>query len=392
MKSASLFAHFVGMTCLAIACNTWLPAQTGGEQPQASSTVAYVYVSSNPSGTTYEINAFAADSKGQLTTVPGSPFSANVFNMALNGKYLFGTDGTNIYTFSIGSSGSLTEVSSVNAEQFNPGGGGGPYALFLDHTGATLYDEDVNGYEGNNDYQFFNIDKSTGQLNYFGVTSTATEEFWTPLSFTGNDEYAFGSDCYHFGADLYGFKRNSDGSLTYLNNNPPMPTAKAGDYYCPYLAEADPTNNLAVSVQQLCCGYGGSPVGAPQIATYTVDSSGNATTSGTYSNMPKTAVKNVTDMSMSPSGQLLAVAGTAGLQVFHFNGASPATRYTGLLMKDPVQNIDRMFWDNANHLYVVSSSASKLYVFTITPTTHRQAPGSPYAITNPQFVIVLPKT
>jgi len=90
---------------------------------------------------------------------------------------------------------------------------------------------------------------------------------------------------------------------------------------------------------------------------------------------------------MAPSGKLLAAAGNTGLQVFHFNGSSPITHYTGLLTNAP---IDQVFWDNANHLYALSRSAGKLYVFTVTPTAHSQAPGSPHAITNLQNIVVLP--
>jgi hypothetical protein len=105
--------------------------------------------------------------------------------------------------------------------------------------------------------------------------------------------------------------------------------------------------------------------------------------------MPETAVKNVTDVGVSPSGKLLAVGGTAGLQIFHFNGADPVAPYTELLTKDEV---DQFFWDNDNHLYAISQSAGKLFVFTITPTRFSQAAGSPYTISNPQDIIVLPKT
>ncbi len=47
----------------------------------------------------------------------------------------------------------------------------------------------------------------------------------------------------------------------------------------------------------------------------------------------------------------------------------------GLLTKD---EIDQMFSDKDNHLYASSRAAGKLYVFTITPTSHSQAKGSPY--------------
>jgi hypothetical protein len=172
-----------------------------------------------------------------------------------------------------------------------------------------------------------------------------------------------------------------------LSINTPLPTAKTGNFYCPYLAAADPTNHVAVSVQQLNGNWG--QVGSPQLATYTADGSGSLTTTSTYSNMPSTAVTSVTEIRMAPSGKLLAVGGTTGLQVFHFNGASPITPYTSLLTKD---QIDQMFWDNANHLFAISNSSGKLFVFTITPTSASQAPGSPYTITSPQNIIVLPKT
>ena len=92
---------------------------------------------------------------------------------------------------------------------------------------------------------------------------------------------------------------------------------------------------------------------------------------------------------MSPSGKLLAVGGSAGLQVFHFNAAAPITHDTGLLTAKP---IDQFFWDNANHLYAISRAAGKLYVFTVTPTGATQAAGSPYSIAHPQNIIVQPKT
>jgi WD40 repeat protein len=104
--------------------------------------------------------------------------------------------------------------------------------------------------------------------------------------------------------------------------------------------------------------------------------------------MPKVSVASVTSIAMSPSGELLAVGGTAGVQVFHFNGANPVTRYTGLLNS---VEVDQMSWDSDNHLYAISQSAGKLFVFTITPTSYSQAAGSPYAITKPQNIRALAK-
>jgi hypothetical protein len=169
-----------------------------------------------------------------------------------------------------------------------------------------------------------------------------------------------------------------------------MPTAPNGQIYCPYLTATDSTNHVAVAVQPID-NSSLQPVGPYQLATYTADSSGNLTTTSTYSNMPTTSVTNTSDasltyLSMSPSGELLAVAGTGGLQIFHFNGANPITPYTGPLTTDQV---DKMFWDKDNHLYAISQSAGKLYVFTITSTVNSQASGSPYNVTSPANIVVL---
>jgi hypothetical protein len=125
-----------------------------------------------------------------------------------------------------------------------------------------------------------------------------------------------------------------------------------------------------------------------QLAVYTAGSTGNLTTKSTYSNMPTVAVGGVIDYSMSPSGKFLAVGGTAGFQIFHFNGANPITKYTGLLTGNP---IDQIFWDNANHVYAISLKAGKLFVWTVTSTGVTRAPGSPHLIPNVQNLIVLPK-
>jgi hypothetical protein len=285
------------------------------------------------------------------------------------------------------------QVASINAQQLNgqlPNGTycGGPAALFLDPTGTTLY---ANDYDGNicanNAFQFFNLNNSSGQLTYLGVSSAASPEFLGVLSFTGNKIDAYGSSCYHYKALIYGFGRNSDGTLASLNMNPAMPSAQSGDFYCPYLAAADTGNHVAIPVQPLD-DASRQPAAPYQLATYTADSSGNLTTTSTYSNMPSISAGFVRAIAMSPAGDLLAVAGTGGLQVFHFNGADPITPYTGLLATD---EIDQILWDNDNHLYAIGQAAGKLFVFTVTSTTNSQAPGSPHTIASPTSVFVLPR-
>jgi hypothetical protein len=120
---------------------------------------------------------------------------------------------------------------------------------------------------------------------------------------------------------------------------------------------------------------------------YTADAAGNLTTTSTYANMPTVSVGYVSYLQMAPSGKVLAVAGYIGLQLFHVNGANPLTDYTVLQSTD---HIDEMFWDNDNHLYAVSSTAGKLYVYTVTPTGWSEAPGSPHTIGGAIHLIVQP--
>lgn len=365
------------------------PAAFAQQQSQVASTspgkpVAYVYVSSEPSQNKAQINAYAANVNGSLTGVPGSPFAEKGTTMAIDGKWLFSSDTINIYSFEINPNGALKQVSSINAQGYNGYSDGGPISLFVDRSGTMLYDLDIYGNLGaNNTYQFFDVNRSTGALSYVGATSVATPNFETPLSFVGSDQYAYGAGCYHGDQALYGFARTDGGVLSDLNLTPPFPTAQNGAY-CPYFAVSDGHNNLAVSLSP---NNDMTPTGPTQLGVYTANSSGTLTTNSTYANMPTVAVNSIYDMAMSPSGKLLAVAGSNGLEVFHFNGSNPITPYTGLLTSDEIWQV---YWDNANHLYAISPISGELFVFTITPGRYAQSPGSPHAIANPSAVAVRP--
>jgi hypothetical protein len=172
IRAVSLFLFAaVASVAFVSAQDASMPIDASVAAPSGASPVAFVYVSTNPSTNVYKIDAFAAASNGALTAVPESPFTTDVWYMALNGKWLFGTNGINIDSFSIASNGALNQVSTINAQVHNPFGSGGPENLFLDHGGITLYDGDRNAYgTDSNAYQFFTIDNTTGQLNYLGVT------------------------------------------------------------------------------------------------------------------------------------------------------------------------------------------------------------------------------
>jgi hypothetical protein len=381
--------HAKSICLIAAFCTTAAFAQTTFAQTSTSSPVAFVYVSSNPNNSsTNEINAFAAAANGKLTPVPGSPFRDDVTNMATNGKYLYGSTRNGIYVaaFSIEPDGALRWKASTDIVKYNQGDCGASGPLFLDHTGGSLYDMEFRSDCSNNSYQSLAVNNVTGQLHNLGATFG---DAWLslPASFIGNNVYAYAAVCL---GDLYweiaGFKRSSSGSLSQIPMNATNPAAKQGDFWCPSQAAADPTNHVAITLQAVNQDF--NPDGPPRLATYTADAAGNLSTTSTLANMPQTSVGTVTDLKMAPSGKLLAVAGTAGLQVFHFNGSKPVTHDTGPLTKN---QIDQMFWDSDNHLYAISQSAGKLFVFTVTPTSVNQASGSPYTIAHPQNIAVQPK-
>jgi len=368
-----------------IGCGTVLPfaqnAPTANPSDSAAAStlpVAYVYIANNPSGSTYQIHGYAAGSNGKLTPIPGSPFATTASYLAVNGKWLFATNGIDIYSYSVAANGSLKQVDALEVEPT-----GGLVDLFLDHSGTSLY---TDYFTENNEYLAYSIDNANGKLTSINNVMGGTE-IGTVASFIGNNEYAYSSSCYHFNPLIYGLQRSSDGAITMLNDNIPIPAGSPGNFYCPWLAAADTTKHVAVAMQP----HDDStwqPTGPYQLAVYTADRAGDLSTNSRFATMPEVKVGIVTEYWPSPSGKLLAVGGRLGLQVFHFNGANPITNYTGLLVS---QQVDQMFWDNANHLYAISRSAGKLYVFTVTPTSVSQAAGSPYSIAHPQNMIVLPR-
>jgi hypothetical protein len=398
MKRSTKRMFQAAMLCASAASAQIATSQTSTEVQAAATSgpVAYVYVSSGPTSTGKNVvNAFTAAANGKLTPVAGSPFHDDVTFMAVNGKYLFGSTRSGIYVaaFLMGSNGALHWTTSTDVAQYNASGCVYPGPVVLDHTGADLYFAGTaGGLCDSTQYLSFSIDKATGRLNFLG-SNAVTFLFNTPLSFSGDNVYAYGTDCINFQGNYLDtfqiLKRESDGFLldSGITAAPP-PARNSSEFYCRASTAADPTNHLAVAVQSIDNSTS-SPVGLSQLATYTKGSSGNLTTTSTNANMPSTTVGFADVLSMSPSGKLLAVGGPSGLQIFHFNGSAPITHYTGLLTGS---DIEQMYWDNANHLYAISQSAQRLYVFTVTPTSVSQASGSPYTISHAQDIIVQPKT
>jgi hypothetical protein len=347
---------------------------------------AYVYVSARVGDSNRtEVYGFAAGPSGELTPVEGSPVAADVTFLAVNGKYLFGSDAAGAYirAFAIASDGVLRPTVSTNVVR--PGKAcDNAGALFVDHAGATVYN--VGSYGTNcaeAAYQAFQVDKATGKLELVHEAHAGMNV--ALLRFSADNRFAFGAGCDGTGPLIYGFERHHDGSLTRISADSPLPARDGNQGWCPYLAVADARNHLVVPVYPSA--ESTEPNGPFQLATYSIDEDGTLTTTSTPENMPKIAVGSLTDLAMAPSGRLVAVAGSRGLQVFRVNGGAPVRAMPGLLTR---QEVDQMFWDENGHLYAISQSAGKLWVFNVDEDGWTQSPGSPYAVSGAQNIAVQP--
>jgi Bacterial Ig domain len=367
---------------------------------QTSSPVAYIYVSSNYNGSNNRVVGYAAAADGTLTQISGSPWADNLTYLATNGAYLFGStnipndEGKNVFSYAVESNGALKYIGATNIQD-NGADNACNFAenSTLDHTGSYLYlyVENAGGCNGDSygAYQSFAVNKSTGLLNYLGVTNTFPPANTSPLTILADNEYAYSEGYYD---DIAGFEKASNGSLSGLSS----PTANVGSEGEPSgwgwnygAVAADTTNHLAVDVCYSSAGgaYGCSPDTEDKIATFTINTSnGSQSTNSNFSNMPTTEVQYVDALAMSPSGTLLAVGGQNGIQIFSFNPNGQATAITGLITTAPIPvayAASALYWDNSNHLYEISNSDNALHVFTVTATGATEAPGSPYSIQGP---------
>jgi hypothetical protein len=376
-----------------LACLTVFAALTALAQTNASpSHIAWVYVSNLVSpdhSSAHNVYAYGARSDGSLFRVAGTPLNADIKDLWDNSHYLFGLSGNQIDSYWISSTGALQLTGTIDAAAHatNPCGGIGP--LKVDHSGHNLYNPIAEGDCMGFSFQDFAINNTSGKLTY---KSTSDEIFvgGNELDFLGNNLFAYSPVCTEFDHEevgyIYGFKRASDGSLKGISitGRGPAPQNTANDY-CPYTIATDPTNHMAVLQEET--GFDGTLYGTPVIATYTATSTGDLTSTSTYKNMPHTR-SGSRIMRMDPSGKLLAVAGSNGLEIFHYHGANPVTYAKTLLTSGSIQSL---YWDHSNHLYALIPSnigKGKLYVFTVTTSGAWQAPGSPHSIPNPDSLII----
>ena len=376
----------------------------------APAPIAYVYIA-----TSKGINLYDTAANGSISLVSGSPFNqTSGLMIGSNGK-TFITLGTDyIHAYSIALNGTIgKQVSEINTQYYSGSQCGTTAGAVLDHTGQYLFANLAGFYNAGNscfDVQTYKISASSGDLSFDGDSwyYDLAEGNHPPLSIIANGKLAYSQAGVRDACQqqITAYDRDSSGALLYISivekDPPPLnPQSDNAIYFIPNGPIApDPATHFAVAVIPQNSGPCGTTYSA-ELASYSVATNGDIATTNTGNDMP-TPLVYPSVLTMSPSGKLLAIAGdggnngengtpygSPGVQVLHFNGASPMTAYSAALTTDP---IDEIRWDNSNHLYALSNSTGKLFVYTITPTSIEPVAGSPFSIPNrPTGLVVVPK-
>jgi 6-phosphogluconolactonase (cycloisomerase 2 family) len=390
-----MFRFFAGLiaTVLTVAA---LVRPSTAQTTIINSPVAYVYVSTP----TYAVG-YSVAPNGRLTPVPGSPYTnIALSHMSVAKSFLLGSghDQENLHSYRIHPDGSLTRVDTYNVRGYDDCAKMGPTQV--DRTGSTLYLSQFNcpiqmagDYFNIYNFQAWKV-ANDGTLEFLGNTPLNEELMNTnqvsPLYFLGDNKYGLQIGCipYFYEGLFASYQRESGGALDEslaFEESLQQPAAPSEERYCGNFLATDDANHAAVelAVSTSTEGYGQN-LGV--LASYTADSHGNLTTLDTSETAAKVNVGLVAAMSISPAGNLLAVGGYHGFQIFHFNGALPITHYSSVLQS--TNHFEEFGWDKSNHLFAVSTDG--LRVYNITPLGYSEAPGSPVPISGATSVIVVP--
>ncbi|MGA2534859.1 MAG: hypothetical protein ABSF53_02500 [Terracidiphilus sp.] len=352
-------------------------AQAADVQSSGPSPVAYVYVSAPGA-----VKGFSVSAGGALTPLPGSPYVGIALNhMSVNGKYLFGIgqDQEHVYSYLREANGalSLTPVDELNTRTYNDC----PKLTTtqVDRTGSTLYVSQAECPDHSAGHDYYNIEQfrinSNGTLQFLGnhpigVPSNTSP---SPLYFLANNDFGYQFACYFpressSTAWIAIYKRASDGVLQPAVNAQYYNNDTYNDLPC--FTATDETNHLAVAQVGYVYDNGQMVYNLAKIASFTTDSNGTITQPNQF-NVRTLSLPNgvVTAMSISPAGNLLAVGGPQGFQLFHFNGAAPVGYYTKDVLQ-PSKDFEEFVWDKSNHLFAVTSTG--LLVYNVTPTAYSE--------------------
>lgn len=349
----------------------------GSSGGSSQAAVAYTYVGT-ANQSTAGIYGFSIAPDGTATAVPGSPATGPSSYVLTNSAFVFASDSANIASYARGSDGSLKQSSTTYAVLSNGSEPWAIQAMSLDHTGQTLYAMENAG--SDDTYYFFFSIGPDGKITNTGKIGPNVN-YVSPLVFSPDNNYAYGSGCFHIGWDITGFHRNSDGTLTRLDDratNPAVPAyAGTGQMYCPIREAISQTGYLAVADAEL--GTNTTGLGA-----YKINADGSLTL--VPNSTLATQLSSIHGMNFDPSGQYLALAGSGGIQMYQLTPQGTFTPVGGV--QQPGTNYLGVQWDADNHLYAISNAG--LHVFMNSNGVLTPASGSPHAAGAAATLAVLP--
>jgi hypothetical protein len=335
------------------------------------------------------INVYNAASNGKLALVSGSPFKGTSgLAIGAAGSHFITVGTSYIHSYSLTAAGGIgIQVSQINSALYTGSDCGTTAGGIIDHTGQEIYVQMAGGPTWCNALQSYKADSKTGLLTFNGATNISLDDrghpaSWLTLAPNNAHAYYIAGEYMSCGGTISGFYRNSYGTLysaPFNMNGPSFPGLEGvgGVFYPSASANiaADGIGQIAMALFQDVEPPCNAAVGPFQLASFTVDYYGNLISTNKGTSMP---VPNVypTVLSISPVSNLLALGSngagrwfgtnpTTGLQIFYFNGANAITKYSATLTTAP---IDALGWDKSNHLFAISKSTGKLYVYTVTPT------------------------
>jgi hypothetical protein len=341
-----------------------------------------VFVASKQNGSptvSGEIAGFNVAADGSTTPAQGSPFTGANGSLATNGSFLLATDGVNIVSYAIGTSGSLAQVSTINGTANNDTPtGSGIGALSLDRSGSTLYAGEINFQGADNDaFALFHLAPS-GALSFI-ANSGINVNFGGRLTFTSDNKHAYGQGCFFLGWDLFAFIRNSDGTLTAFDDKAPSSPIQNNQFFCPGPSTASPAGNfLAGAIMP----EGQTGVN-DSLSVYTINSDGTLTL--VPNSVMTTSFMFLNDIEFDSSGNFVAAATNSGVQLYRLVSG---TLVTVGMPQDANTSFDLVRWDSSGHLYAISSSAQRLFIYSVNQGNLSPAPGSPYSVANPMGLAV----
>ncbi|HET9130613.1 MAG TPA: hypothetical protein VFO86_06690, partial [Terriglobia bacterium] len=348
-----------------------------------------------------QIFGFSASADAGLTPLPGSPFPTtgkSALNTTGIGSILFGIDSDNIDSFRINPDGCLSLENSTWAAQgvrSNPSLE--PVFLYLDPTGTNLYSFDYNPPDGlQSKFASYNFDATTGQVKQIGGDVAGGSG---ALAIASDDRYAVATYCSVRGGRFIGeYQRGSDGALTFLRNAV-YPSGLPGEQWCPGGIAADGSDHVVVEVTPFT--FESPPVdpnSLPRLAVYTLDGSGNLTTTSDSGNMIESDF-GPANYQFSPDSRYLAASGFAGLQIFAWDSASMTLKSIEIVKtgatcgSGSVCSVTPGFrnfaWDENDHLFLIVGQ--QLFVYAVSSSGVKPVSGSPYAVQKPQWVTVVPE-